>query len=164
MVLLGINVISLRASTAMSDRNEAVGRFNNPEDPFEDKNQSLLVNGQASLPTKVLQIFARKKLFSLTTEDNARVENDRDQDALIRHKANEKVERNGFLNAWERYSAYHLGKETPEVDRLNQAAEREILFHEQHISEALSEVFEDIDQKLIALYPEAPGETLPEDD
>ena len=29
----------------MRDRDEAVDRFNNPEDPFEDKHQSFLVNG-----------------------------------------------------------------------------------------------------------------------
>ena len=37
LVLLGFNVISLLANTSMSDRNEAVERFDNPEDPLKEK-------------------------------------------------------------------------------------------------------------------------------
>lgn len=107
---------------------------------------------------------ARKKTFALITEANARIENLRLQDILIRHKANEKAKRDEFPNAWERYQAYHSGREKAELDRSNQAADLEILYHEQSTSEALPEIFEDIDQKLVALYPEAPREKLPNDD
>ena len=106
--------------------------------------------------------FARKKLFGLTIEDDARIENDREQDALIRHEANEKAKLDGFRNAWERYQVYDFGREKAEYDRLNEAADLEILYHEQSTSEAAPEVLEEIDQKLIALYPEAPGESLPD--